>query len=33
MKKRLRVVDKCWEGVWWRGVVTKCCEKCCGELL
>ena len=20
------VVDKCWEGVLWRGVVKKCCE-------
>ena len=29
MEKRLSVVDKCWEGVLWRGVV----KKCCGEVL
>ena len=29
MEKRRSVVDKCWEGVLWRGVV----KKCCGEVL
>ena len=29
MEKRLSVVDKCWEGVLWRGGV----KKCCGEVL
>ena len=27
MEKRLSVVDTCWEGVLWRGVVKKCCEE------
>ena len=27
MEKWLSVVDKCWEGVLWRGVVKKCCEE------
>ena len=27
MEKRQSVVDKCWEGVLWRGVVKKCCEE------
>ena len=25
MEKQRSVVDKCWEGVLWRGVVKKCC--------
>ena len=27
VEKRRSVVDKCWEGVLWRGVVKKCCEE------
>ena len=27
MEKRRSVVDKCWEGVLWRGVVKECCEE------
>ena len=27
MEKWLSVVDKCWEGVLWRGLVKKCCEE------
>ena len=27
MEKWLSVLDKCWEGVLWRGVVKTCCEE------
>ena len=27
VEKRLSVVDKCWEGVFWIGDVKKCCEE------